>query len=70
LYGGLLQKDASPIYGASRPAHSTLVVDTEQRQLTRGQLFAFRDPDGDHFLARFDSVNSEVIGVNWFEGAP
>jgi len=68
---------------AEASGSTTLTVDTSQRKLVRGETYAFKDPDGDHFLARITSVTAakrtvverdrcEIIGkvVNWFEGAP
>ena len=40
------------------PPGSVLTVDTNQRELASGTLFAFVDPDGDHFVARIDSISA------------
>ena len=38
------------------PAGAVLVVDPEQRELVKGETFAFRDADGDYFFARITST--------------
>jgi hypothetical protein len=73
----------SRMQGQTEAPGSTLTVDTSQKKLIRDQTYAFKDPDGDHFLARITSVTAakmtvverdrcEIIGkvVNWFEGTP
>jgi hypothetical protein len=42
------------------PAGTTIAVDPKQRTLIRGEVFAFKDADGDHFLAKIDSVRNPV----------
>jgi hypothetical protein len=39
------------------PPGSVLTVDTSQRELISGEMFAFCDPDGDHFVATIDSIS-------------
>jgi hypothetical protein len=45
------------------PAGATIAVDPEQRELIRGAAYAFRDPDGDHFLAKITSVKQAQRGM-------
>ena len=64
--------------GQAEAPGTTLTVDTDQRTLIRGETYAFKDPDGDHFLASITSVTAakkavvdrdrcEIIGkvVSW-----
>jgi hypothetical protein len=39
------------------PLGAVVTVDTSQRELTAGEIFAFLDPDGDHFVTRIDSIS-------------
>jgi len=39
------------------PAGTTIAVDPQQRALIQGEVFAFRDVDDNHFLARIESVS-------------
>jgi hypothetical protein len=64
--------------GHEAAGSTTLTIDTGQRKLVKGETYAFKDPDGDHFLARITSVTAakrivverdgcEIIGrvVSW-----
>jgi hypothetical protein len=45
------------------PANTTLVVDERQRELIKGETFAFMDSDGDFFICRIENVGKAKRGV-------
>jgi hypothetical protein len=45
------------------PRGATLVVDERQRELIKGETFAFMDSDGDFFICRIENVGKAKRGV-------